>query len=130
MRLLGDFANVLSDRITECGHDYEVRFNPEHFIYGAHFPSEPVTPGVCILQLAVELLARHTGDALEMASARNVKFLRTIIPSGTESLCFSITCEEDGGDVVSGKMTVTGSDGVYARISLICRKTANSGAAV
>lgn len=130
MRLLGDFANVLSDHATECGHDYELRFNPEHFIYAAHFPSEPVTPGVCILQLAVELLERHIGEALEMVSARNVKFLRTIIPSGAESLCFSVTYAGGEGALVNGKVTVTGGDVVYARISLICRKISNSCATV
>lgn len=128
MRLLGEFACVLSDRVTECGHDYELRFNPEHFIYGAHFPGEPVTPGVCILQLALELLERHTGESLEISSVKNVKFLRTIVPSETPSLCFSIRKAEIDGDLVRAQMIAVCGEEVYARLSLICRKVCNSSA--
>lgn len=128
MRLLGEFAGVLSDRDTDCGHDFQLRFNPEHFIYRAHFPGEPVTPGVCILQLALELMERCTGGRLEIVSVKNVKFLRTIIPGETPSLCFSVSVTENGGDFAGARITAADGTDVYARLSLICRKLCNNSA--
>ena len=42
---------------TEDGAVYTLRLNPDHVIYKAHFPGEPITPGVCILQIGQELLS-------------------------------------------------------------------------
>ena len=33
---------------------FNVILNPDHLIYKAHFPGQPVTPGVCILQMIQE----------------------------------------------------------------------------
>ena len=45
---------------------YELLLNAEHTIYQAHFPNEPITPGVCILQILKELLEEHTGKQYEI----------------------------------------------------------------
>ena len=31
---------------------YDIRLHPDHTIYKAHFPGEPITPGVCVIQIA------------------------------------------------------------------------------
>ena len=36
----------------------DIRLLPDNVIYKAHFPEKPITPGVCIVQMAVELFAR------------------------------------------------------------------------
>ena len=54
---------VLSSRSNTS---FRLRLNPEHFIYQAHFPGEPVTPGVCILQIGKELLAELLQESLEI----------------------------------------------------------------
>ena len=57
MRLNGDFYRIesrLEDR-TLGQSGFKVILNPDHLIYKAHFPGQPVTPGVCILQIIQEL---------------------------------------------------------------------------
>ena len=64
------------------GVGFTVRMNPEHIIYSAHFPGDPITPGVCIIQMGVELLGRALGRTLELSAVKNVKFLSILRPDG------------------------------------------------
>ena len=56
MKLIDSLYKVISDTRSETGHVFSIELDPEHFIYKAHFPGEPITPGVCIMQIAKELL--------------------------------------------------------------------------
>ena len=52
-----------------------VRILPESPIYKAHFPGYPVTPGVTIVQMAMELIGK------QLKGAKDIKFTVPIIPS-------------------------------------------------
>ena len=56
MKLLNDLYSIISRTDGEGRCDFTIELNPQHFIYKAHFPGEPITPGVCIMQIAKELL--------------------------------------------------------------------------
>lgn len=60
---------------------YDVYFDPSHDIYKAHFPEQPVTPGVCIIQMVSELASSLTEKKLTLRCAKNVKFLSLLIPN-------------------------------------------------
>jgi 3-hydroxyacyl-[acyl-carrier-protein] dehydratase len=55
MRLINDFYSVKETQNVDGMMNFTVRLNANHFIYAAHFPENPVTPGVCITQIAKEL---------------------------------------------------------------------------
>lgn len=121
MKLLNDLFTIVSDQEQPTGHDYTIALNPEHFIYQAHFPDEPITPGVCIMQIAQELLQETVGEALVVEMVKNVKFLRIISPLEVNELCYSlrkITAEDDLRKV---QVQVSQGDNVYAKLSLVCR---------
>ena len=59
MKLLDSLFSIVSASSEDGRHVYTIRLNPEHFIYKAHFPGEPITPGVCIMQIAIELRSRY-----------------------------------------------------------------------
>lgn len=48
--------NSFYDIVSESGTQFVLRFHPEHPIYAAHFPGQSLTPGVCFVQIAFELL--------------------------------------------------------------------------
>ena len=80
MKLLNSLYRIVSESVTESGRDYNIVLDAEHFIYKAHFPGEPITPGVCIMQIAVELLSLHCGQNLVIETVKNIKFLKIISP--------------------------------------------------
>lgn len=111
-----------------------LQLNPEHVIYQAHFPGQPITPGVCIVQMGKELLEDCLAQMpnnpwgnlvnLQVVKVKNVKFLSVISPN--ESL--EITCQV--GKIVLSEETcevktqivVFTQDEVKAKISMTCKR--------
>lgn len=117
MELL-DNLYFISDRSES---DFAIRLNPDHVIYKAHFPGEPVTPGVVLIQISVELLQLLTECSLQLSGIRNVKFLRTVNPIETPSVSFSFQKVQKDEDEVKVQVIVISGEDVYAKISLVCR---------
>ena len=59
MKLENDFftiENIIS--VDGEPREVELNLNTSHWVYDAHFPGNPVTPGVCLVQMAAEILSR------------------------------------------------------------------------
>lgn len=124
MQLRNNLYTVSSvDRDGETGR-FVVDFNPSCLIYQAHFPDEPITPGVCIVQIGKELLEELLHRSLDIATVKNVKFLSVISPRETTSVVYQIhkvTTVEDGKKVKAQIIVATEKE-VKAKISLVCRQ--------
>ena len=68
-----------------------VRLLPECPIYQAHFPGFPITPGVCLVQTALELMGRS------LLGAKDIKFVTPVLP-GAE-LRYEWTMQDGRADV-------------------------------
>ena len=88
-----------------------VRLLPESPIYKAHFPGYPITPGVTLLQMALELMGER-----KLQSAKEIKFVAPVLPGDGIQVRFewafkdadNVTVNilmEDGS--VSAKMSLT-----------------------
>lgn len=99
-----------------------LRLNPDHVIYQAHFPGEPITPGVCIVQMGKELLEELLGMSLEVARVKNVKFLSVISPKENASVNYAFRKVERAADgkEVKAQIVVTSGEETKAKISLSC----------
>lgn len=104
----------------EGGAAYVIRLHAEHEIYRAHFPGEPITPGVCILQMGLELLSDAVGEKVELCRAKNVKFLRILHPEDGP-VAVRIGNIEIGGGSVSAAIDFSLADSPVAKMSLVCR---------
>lgn len=112
---------VLSSRSNTS---FRLRLNPKHFIYQAHFPGEPVTPGVCILQIGKELLAELLQESLEITHVKNVKFLSVISPLKEKEISYTfkkIETSEDSQEV-KAQIIVASDEETKAKISFTCSK--------
>jgi 3-hydroxyacyl-[acyl-carrier-protein] dehydratase len=76
MRLLNEMYSIVG------GDDdnIQIRLQPQHFIYQAHFPGMPITPGVCLVQIVGELLERRLAMRLKLSEVVNLKFIALISP--------------------------------------------------
>ena len=86
-----------------------VRLLPESAVYAGHFPGYPITPGVCLVQIALELIGQ---DGL--VAAKNIKFTSPVFPGEGAVLRFNISGEGEDrsvevydGEVLSAKMSLT-----------------------
>lgn len=108
---------------TDEGSIYTLHLNPGHIIYKAHFPGEPITPGVCIMQIGVELIADTVGSNVDIKTVKNVKFLSILRPN-----CLTLSVEIHriiiDGLNVNAHVVFSSTGVIIAKISLICQKTA------
>jgi len=119
MRLTEGFFIIESTNDSDNGFEAVLRTNPVHPIYKAHFPGSPITPGVCVIQAAGELLENKLGHKLYLQSIKNVKFLMVIIPEEDKKIRYSFSniVEDESG--VKAQVVVSDDATVYAKISLI-----------
>jgi 3-hydroxyacyl-[acyl-carrier-protein] dehydratase len=61
----------------------QLSLNPGHEIFSGHFPGQPILPGVCMIQIAKELLQKRLEANLSLEKADQIKFLTVIDPLRT-----------------------------------------------
>ena len=67
-----------------------VELKEEHEIFKGHFPSQPVLPGACMLQMIKEISEAGLTVKLQLIKADDIKFLQMIVPESNTVLLFSI----------------------------------------
>jgi len=125
MKLINDFYTIEQKMQRDLELEFRLRLNREHFIYRAHFPGNPIMPGVCIIQMCQELLELHTGKQLALKKAANVKFLSVIKPDEINhiSVFFSKIEEDEMGYKLSA--TVRHELMSFAKLSLYFQHVAD-----
>ena len=100
---------------------FTVRLNADDTIYKAHFPERPVTPGVCIIAVATELLENLLDRHIELTEVVNAKYLSVIDPIATPVVCYSFRkiTEIEHGCKVSVEVHFAGT--VYTKLSVAYR---------
>jgi 3-hydroxymyristoyl/3-hydroxydecanoyl-(acyl carrier protein) dehydratase len=120
MILKDDFYTITSQTETETGWKCGLSLNAAHPIYQAHFPGHPVTPGVCIVQMAKEMVALCYAKSFFLCGLGNVKFLRIIDPSERQDLSVHLTAgrtDEQGRFVVP--VSIRNETAVFASLKLM-----------
>ena len=100
-----------------------IQLNADHVIFQAHFPGEPITPGVCIIQIAKELLEDVVGEQLLICAVKNVKFLRVISPVEMPQITyvFENIATDDTTKTVKVSTLVKCGDTPLAKLSFTCK---------
>ncbi len=128
MRLKDDFFSIESHTATPDTDTFHIRLNASHFIYKAHFPGMPVTPGVCIIQTARELLETLIGTPLTITAIKNVKFVAVISPAEHTAITYTFGRTKRENDEVKTAVEVRSADTLFAIISFTCRTVSEAGA--
>ena len=88
--LIPHFYSVKEFNFTDNQIKSIIELNPEHDVFKGHFPNNPVTPGVCMLQILKELTEQATNTNLFIKECSNVKFMALINPEVNSILAISI----------------------------------------
>ena len=125
--LIDSLFTIRSREETPAGCTYVLAPDAGHTIYRAHFPGDPVTPGVCIIQTVKELAERTVGRPLFLRTVRNTKFLRVIDPRKATEVTFPLAIEQSVGEgsAIGVSCVVTdGGEEVFAKVSLLLEEVA------
>ena len=128
---------ILYETVSVDGSGATLRLLPESPVYRGHFPGYPITPGVCLVQMALEVIGQmadqvghdgkkeevgHDGKKEEvghdvpvkLVAAKNIKFTSPVIPEEGMELRFNISGEGENwsvevfnGEALSAKMSLT-----------------------
>ena len=115
--MLETFYSVIEKNIGQDSAAFSVHFNAQHPIFQGHFPTMPVVPGACLMQMTGELSVVALQKNVQIVGAKNIKFLQVIYPNKTESVTFELAWEKcDGGFEV--KCSVVDAETRYAVMQL------------
>ena len=84
--LIADLYKIKDNHVRNDIQTATIVLNPENEVFKGHFPGNPVTPGVCMLQIIKELTESRVGYSLFMQKITNVKFMAVINPEKTPDL--------------------------------------------
>ena len=78
--LLDDFFKIINLQQKENTFKAELEINAAHKIFEGHFPGQPVTPGVCMMQMIKEIIEKGMDHKTQLIMADEMKFLSVIDP--------------------------------------------------
>jgi 3-hydroxyacyl-[acyl-carrier-protein] dehydratase len=84
-----------------------ILLNAEHAVFKGHFPGNPILPGVCTVQIVLELLEKATGKQLMLNKAGNIKYLGFISPKTTPEVLFDLTVKNAGDGILNCSAGIT-----------------------
>lgn len=95
---LCSFGKVLqSDAGT---YQVEVALNADHRLFQGHFPTQPILPGVCLLEMVKEILVEIMNKPLSLQQAGTIKYLKLVDPHIDPKLRFEISIVREEGKLL------------------------------
>lgn len=100
---------------------FRIELLRDSVIYKAHFPEQPITPGVCIVQIATELISEIYAQKFELSRISNAKFLAVINPDKTKEVTYNLIkiALNEGDKTAKVSIEVTDRETVLTKLSLV-----------
>lgn len=116
MKLLDAMYSIVSAE----GQQLRLQLHPEHEIYQAHFPGNPITPGVCQVQIVAELAGRQLQRHLTLHRVVNLKFTAPVSPVETPQIDVTLASLSEVEDCVKvkGSIAAAGTGALMTKFSL------------
>ncbi len=123
MKLLNSMFMV--ERWDAADARLTINLNAEHPIYRAHFPGHPVTPGVCIIQLLMELAEQRLQRPLRLKRVKNLKFISPLSPGQHPRVDISFDKLQPTGEEVIIRGSISREDIIFSKFSIIAETAAD-----
>jgi 3-hydroxyacyl-[acyl-carrier-protein] dehydratase len=120
MILKDAFFTIKEQNSEEGKATFRVKWNAENIIYKAHFPNNPITPGVCLIQAVVELFGALKGIKFNIKTLKNVKFTAPISPLEYPETDFMLEFRENE-NAWQVKALIYDGKTVFAKMSMILK---------
>ncbi|MDR1543579.1 MAG: glycosyltransferase [Prevotellaceae bacterium] len=118
MVLKNNFYKIKTSSIEAGKATFRVALQSKHFVYQAHFPNNPITPGVILIQIAVELFEEIQNSHYSIQTLKNVKFIAPVSPLEFPETDFLL--EFSGNNL---KVLIKEKENVFAKMSIMVART-------
>ena len=104
-------------KIDNCKNEgeetlFSITLLPDYCAYEGHFPGNPVSPGVCNIQMIKECAEQLAGKRFFLGYISRCKLSAVITPQTTPQLCIRMTLLETDG-LYDIKAVVSNADTTY-----------------
>ena len=105
------------DGFTANGNEaqFDITLLPDYCVYEGHFPDNPVSPGVCNIQMIKECAEQFAGKRFFLGYISRCKLTAVITPQTTPRLRVQITLSEAGG-LYDIKAVVSAADTTFIEL--------------
>lgn len=93
-----------------------IAFNEQHAIFQGHFPGQPVVPGVCLMQIAKEILGYSLDKKLQLIKADDIKFLSMLDPYEQKNVDVKIDYAYPGNDLLDANIIFQKEGIIFCKI--------------
>ena len=109
---------ILYELVSSDAAGATIRLLPESPVYQGHFPGYPITPGVCLVEIALELMGKMAGQVghdgeVQLMGAKNIKFTNPVLPAEGTELRFNL-----GGEGSERTVEILSGETLCAKMSL------------
>lgn len=91
---MNDLFKITESKTNPAQSSYTIEVNSSHPVFLGHFPGFPVIPGAILIEIGHQLIAKTIAKPIRFLSAREIKFLKPIIPSEKDTLQYLIVITE------------------------------------
>ena len=119
----GSFYTIVGTHDTDSLHiRREIVFRMDHVIFQAHFPDNPIVPGVCTLEIIRQLVSEVVGGEIRIPTVKNMNFLNLMTPAEGKVFTFDIQLVAQSETLFSAKTTISDPETIVVKASLLCEK--------
>lgn len=96
--LIKDYYTINHISQEEGQAVFHISLNPDCKVYEGHFPGEPVSPGVCNIQMIKECAEQTVGKSLMLSNLIQCRLTTLVTPLAHPQVEVKIALEEKGGN--------------------------------
>jgi 3-hydroxyacyl-[acyl-carrier-protein] dehydratase len=100
MILRNDFYSILQQETSVGSMTAKITIDKNHKILKGHFPGLPIVPGVCMMQMIMEMTEVCTRSGVRLVAAHSIKFLSVINPDQHQEISVAIQYVEEAGHLL------------------------------
>lgn len=102
------------------GFSATLRIDPGFALFPDHFRSNPILPGICLVQAVLLAAARCSGRRnLRLQQLKNAKFMAPALPNDQVLIDAELAIQQDGGLLI--KASLRTAEKKVAQLSLVAR---------
>ncbi len=97
--LIDNYFKINEFKESNSDFVFNISLMPQHRIYEGHFPGNPVSPGVCSIQMMRECIEKITGKSMIIVSIGLCRFVNVLTPDKGQNLLLKISPVIEGPSV-------------------------------